>query len=60
MKKTSWKTTLGGILGTLAPIALAVWPQYPWIGGAIGGVATLIVGASARDNGVTSEQAGAK
>jgi hypothetical protein len=61
MKKTSWKTTLGGILMAGGPALKAILPdQWNWIGDALLALGGLIVGASARDNSVTSEEAGAK
>lgn len=61
MKKASWKTTLGGIMAASGPAAkMALPPQWSWIGDALLAIGSLIIGASARDNGVTSEQSGAK
>lgn len=61
MKAVSWKTTLGGILaaaGQFVPQFLP--PSWHWLSPALTGIGALIIGASARDNGVSSEQAGAK
>lgn len=61
MKKASWKTTLGGILvaaGQFIPQALP--PNWHWLSATLTGIGGLILGAAARDNGVTSEQAGVK
>lgn len=62
MKKASWKTTLGGILlaaGQFIPHdSLPV--SWQWLPAALTGIGGLILGATARDNSVTSEQASAK
>jgi len=61
MKKRSWKTTLGGAVLALSPvIKQAVKPEYAWLGDAAMTLGALILGAAARDNNVTSEQAGAR
>lgn len=59
MKKKSWKTTLGGILaaigaGMRAHPKTAEYSQFAEMAG------FLLMGVAARDNGVTSEDAGAK
>ena len=58
----SWKTTLGGALGALGTYLATVddpaWLQI--IGQVCIGLGMLIMGMSARDNGVTSKQAGAE
>lgn len=62
----SWKTTVGGIAAALGSAATAAWmfggvPQ--WVG-AVGASLTALsvawIGLVARDNGVTSKQAGAE
>lgn len=61
MKKKSWKTTFGGLLigaGQLSPQVLP--PSWQWASAALTGIGGLILGAAARDNNVSSEQAGAK
>jgi len=55
----SWKTTLAGIIALLGPIAASIWPQHAaeiLKISAIAGGAGLV---AARDNNVSSEQAGA-
>ena len=59
--KKSWKTTVGGVLvaaGQFAPQILP--PSWSWLAGTLTGIGGLILGLAARDNGVTSEEAGAK
>ena len=57
----SWKTTLGGALVGLSPLSKsALPPNWHWISDALLTIGGIILGASARDNNVTSEQAGAK
>lgn len=61
MKSKSWKTTIGGILvaaGQFAPQLLP--PGWEWLASTLTGLGGLIMGLAARDNGVTSEAAGAK
>lgn len=58
----SWKTTLGGAIAALGAYLITVdepaWVQI--IGQIFIGLGPFIIGATARDNGITSEQAGAK
>jgi len=61
MKKASWKTTLGGAILALGPVIKhSVTPDLAWLGDAAMTLGALILGAAARDNNVSSEQAGAK
>jgi sulfite exporter TauE/SafE len=62
MKKTSWKTTVGGVAGSLGTIlgATAHDDVMKGIAAIVGGIGILLLGLAARDNNVTSEQAGAK
>jgi hypothetical protein len=56
----SWKTTLTGVAAIAATIATAIWPDHAEN---ITKLAAALVGLgliSARDNGVSSESAGAK
>ena len=60
--KKSWKTTLGGIIAALGTALLAV-PEPEWLsklGAGLIGLGGAIAGLSARDNNVSSEDAGAK
>lgn len=59
--KKSWKTTLGGILTSLGLLGT----QYPdptvaKIAAGVAALGALLTGGAARDNGVSSESAGAK
>lgn len=58
----SWKTTLGGLVGAIGTYLVTVddpaWLQV--VGQVFVGLSLLIIGSSARDNGVTSKQAGAE
>jgi len=54
----SWKTTIGGLLiagGQLSASALP--PHLLWISATLTGIGGLILGVSARDNKVSTEQA---
>lgn len=56
----SWKTTLGGILlGIGTPLATAGEGLYKTVGTVLATIGGLLM-AFARDNNVTSEDAGAK
>lgn len=55
----SWKTTLGGIVMALGPVAKSLVPgEYAWVGDALLSLGAFLLGASARDNGVSSQAAG--
>jgi hypothetical protein len=57
----SWKTTLGGLLTAAGgALAHAGNPYLTAFGEILLIVGPIVLGASARDNSVTSEQAGAK
>lgn len=70
MKKSSWKTTLGGAGGLVVAAIALLTVVSGFLNGdpitltqviaVIGGVSTAVTGLSARDNDVTSEDAGAK
>ena len=57
----SWKTTVGGIV-TACGLAMSASTNATVhiIGIAVAGLGALLTGTSARDNNVTSEQAGIK
>lgn len=58
----SWRTSLGGVVGALGAILMQV-SNPAWcapLGQTLAGLATVIIGLSARDANVTSEQQGAK
>ena len=54
----SWKTSLGGILAAIG-IGLRDNPRTAPYAALIEGLGITLIGLSARDNGVTSEQVGA-
>lgn len=56
---TSWKTSLGGILSLVGGTIAVTWPEHAKVGAALQTIGTALIGLAARDNGVTSEQAGA-
>jgi len=61
MKKSSWKTTLGGALAAAGPMIKPMLPSgWEWISDACLSIGMLIVGHSARDNSVSSAAAGVK
>lgn len=54
----SWKTTLGGLLIAAGQLLAPGLPaDLEWIGSALTGLGALILGLSARDNKVSTEQA---
>ena len=57
----SWKTSLGGILlGVGVPLSTVGEGIYKTIGVVMSSVGGILMGIAARDNAVTSENAGAK
>jgi len=58
----SWKTTVCGLIGAIgAYLATTNDPSWlPTLGKLLSGVSVALIGFFARDNNVTSEQAGAK
>ena len=57
----SWKTTLGGILAGIGGLLqLSPEPRLHAFGVVACSIGTFIIGGAARDNNVTSEQAGTK
>ncbi len=59
--KKSWKTALSGAVGALGVyFATLEDPLFQTIGVILTALGTVLMGMFARDNNVTSEQAGAK
>ena len=56
--KSSWKTSLGGILAAIG-IALRDNPKTAAYASLVEAIGIVLIGMSARDNQVSSEQAGA-
>ena len=57
----SWKTTLGGMLLGASPLLKnSLPPKYAWVSDALLTLGGVILGTAARDNNVSSEQAGIK
>lgn len=59
MKKHSWKTTLGGVLQSIGLPMTQLEGTIGHVGTILAAVGALLLGLSARDNRVTSEQADA-
>lgn len=61
--KTSWKTTVGGLLSAISMSLLAMgdlpdgFPEWTLVAANAAGL--VLLGATARDNNVSSEKAGA-
>jgi hypothetical protein len=56
----SWRTTLAGVVGIAGSVATVIWPEYA---AKIAAVTTAVMSSgllAARDNKVSSEEAGAK
>lgn len=61
MKRTSWKTTLGGIIALIGPVLPQILPpEFAWVGQAVTSLGVAFGLISARDNNVSSEAAGVK
>lgn len=70
MKRSSWKTTLGGVGGLVVALIALLTVVSGFLNGepitltqaiaVIGGISTAVTGFSARDNNVTSRDAGAE
>ncbi len=57
----SWKTTLFGAIGAVGIYVLTLdFAGAAMIGGILNALSLFLIGASARDNDVSSEEAGAK
>ena len=56
----SWRTTLCGALGAVGVYLVSLEDPWHTIGMVLSSVATFMLGATARDDKVTSESAGAK
>lgn len=56
----SWKTGLSGLIVLAATIVPTIWPEYSALMVQIVGIATSLGLLVARDNNVTSKEAGAK
>ena len=57
----SWKTTLGGVLGAIGAALVAMDDIFLKAAGSVlSAVGVLLLGLAARDNNVSSEDAGAK
>lgn len=61
-KKPSWKTSVGGALGAIGTTLSGFSSDdvLKGIGVIASGIGILLLGLAARDNNVSSEQAGAK
>jgi hypothetical protein len=61
--KHSWKTTLGGVMATIGTVLKDVelpGDYWPVIANILVAVGLFLMGVSARDSNVTSEESGAK
>jgi len=56
---TSWKTSLGGLLSAVGLLFATQFPDQAKWGTFAAALGTLLTGLAARDQNVTSEQAGA-
>ena len=55
----SWKTSFGGIVSLIGAGIVATWPEYTKLGLFLSSVGTGVGLLFARDNNVSSEEAGA-
>jgi hypothetical protein len=61
MKKSSWKTTVGGLLIAAGQAVPSLLPAaWHWLSGTFTGLGGIVLGMAARDNNVSSEAAGVR
>lgn len=57
----SWRTTLGGVVAAIGSVLTVAVGVPHWVnvaGSALSAIGVALLGVTARDNGVTSKQAG--